>query len=602
MTRQWRWTIALLIPWCPAAADPKWILMRTEHFEAYSSAGERATRQTLKHFEQVRGIFGPMMPARKAQEEVVRIVIFGSKKEFDPYRLNDFAVAYYQGGAQRDCIVLSSAATQVFPVAVHEYVHLVANHSGLRLPPWLGEGLAELYSTLKPQGKQVLVGELIPGRREALAQSRWVPLGELLAADHSSALYNEKDKAGSLYNEGWALTHMLALSAAYRRNFGDTVSAISGGEDSGRALERIYGKPLAKIEDDLQNYLNGILFQGVLLPALAEKSAAPVAAVPVEGVDLELVLLDLHVPPEREQEVRRRLARLAAEAPHRPEPFARLGYDALRRGKPGEAQQHFGKAFDLGTKNPRLLWDYGRMAAGESAARGSQVLERLLEVEPGRTEARVELAALYVMQRRATDALKSLQPVKAVSPEVAPRFFKVLAFALAESGNREEAAKAARRMLAQARSPAEKNEAESLLRSLERAGAAPPPMAAMEEAGGGERPALSRPDAPGRSPVPSAPLRTAAEPVPELGTAKGRFVELQCEGGGAKMWLESAPGRTAYLIDDPGQVTVVGVAGGKVDMTCGPQKGLPVSVEYDPAGAAPGVAGRLKVLDFRALN
>lgn len=68
------------------------------------------------------------------------------------------------------------------------------------------------------------------------------------------------------------------------------------------------------------------------------------------------------------------------------------------------------------------------------------------------------------------------------------------------------------------------------------------------------------------------------------------------------MWLESASGRTAYLIDDPGQVTVVGVAGGKVDMTCGPQKGLPVSVEYDPAGAAPGVAGRLKVLDFRALN
>ena len=50
MIRRWRWTIALLIPCWLAAADPKWILMRTEHFEAYSSAGERATRETLKHF------------------------------------------------------------------------------------------------------------------------------------------------------------------------------------------------------------------------------------------------------------------------------------------------------------------------------------------------------------------------------------------------------------------------------------------------------------------------------------------------------------------------------------------------------------------------
>ena len=39
------------------AADPKWIRMKSEHFEMFSSAGERATRETLKSFEQVRTFF-----------------------------------------------------------------------------------------------------------------------------------------------------------------------------------------------------------------------------------------------------------------------------------------------------------------------------------------------------------------------------------------------------------------------------------------------------------------------------------------------------------------------------------------------------------------
>ncbi len=33
--------------------------------------------------------------------------------------------------------------------AAHEYVHLVLRASNLQVPPWLKEGLAELYSTLR---------------------------------------------------------------------------------------------------------------------------------------------------------------------------------------------------------------------------------------------------------------------------------------------------------------------------------------------------------------------------------------------------------------------------------------------------------------------
>ncbi|MGA2590578.1 MAG: hypothetical protein ABSH32_11720 [Bryobacteraceae bacterium] len=106
----------------------------------------------------------------------VRLVVFGSQKEYEPYRINEFATAYYHQIADRDYIVMSHGGADTFPIAVHEYVHLLVRHFGLKLPPWLNEGLAELYSTLKPMGGKILVGDLIPGRQRALLQDRWVLL------------------------------------------------------------------------------------------------------------------------------------------------------------------------------------------------------------------------------------------------------------------------------------------------------------------------------------------------------------------------------------------------------------------------------------------
>ena len=89
----------------------------------------------------------------------VYVVVFGSEKEYAPYRFNEFATAYYFGGADRDYIVMGRTGEQAAQIAVHEYVHLVARHAGLKFPPWLNEGIAELYSTIRMQGDKVLVGD-----------------------------------------------------------------------------------------------------------------------------------------------------------------------------------------------------------------------------------------------------------------------------------------------------------------------------------------------------------------------------------------------------------------------------------------------------------
>src|SRR5690349_20330448 len=110
---------------------------------------------------------------------------------------------------------MSRVRYDLFPTAVHEYVHLVVQHLNLKFPPWLNEGLAEFYSTLRMQGDKILLGAPVAGRLQAMLREKWVPLATIVSAGHDSPYYNEKNRAGSLYNEGWALVHMMARSPAY---------------------------------------------------------------------------------------------------------------------------------------------------------------------------------------------------------------------------------------------------------------------------------------------------------------------------------------------------------------------------------------------------
>lgn len=185
-------TLFLSAAW---GAEPKWIRVPSADFEIYSSAGEGDTRRVLQSFERVRDFFKQATGANARQKtEPVRVIVFGSKKEYDQYRPNDFAAAFYTQIAGRDYIVLGSANDAVFPIAVHEYVHLVAQNAGMKLPPWLNEGMAELFSTLQPQGDKVLVGTLIDGHMQALLRGNWVPLETIVSANRDSRITTRRTR------------------------------------------------------------------------------------------------------------------------------------------------------------------------------------------------------------------------------------------------------------------------------------------------------------------------------------------------------------------------------------------------------------------------
>ena len=568
-------------------ADARWIRMQSANFEMYSSAGEKSTRETLAYFEQVRGIFAQAMVKAVEKPLPVRIVAFGSRKEYERYRINDFASAYYQGTAERDYIVLSETGAESFPTAVHEYFHLFARHAQLNLPPWLNEGMADLYSTLKPAGDRILVGAPIPGRLRALRQEPWVTLAEILAADRSSPYYNEKEKAGSLYSEGWALTHMLSLSPEYLPKFSEFLGAIQSGTPSEEALMKVYGKSLARIEQDLEIYLRGRIFTGLLFPVKVEKAAGEMAAEAVTPFDVKLMLADLTDRPGNEEATRKTLDGLAQEAPQRPEAYARLGYLALRRGQREEAQRQFEKAFALGSREPRMLWDYGRMIEVSNGAEAIRIFGELVKQQPGRVEARLELSAAQVRAGRSRDAIETMAAIGKVPDEDAPRFFTILAAAQWDSGNREEALKTAIALASVAKTHEERAEADRYLKLLGNSSARPAA-------------ARARPQAPAQALAPGREPRAPIDPPTlERVSVAGSVIRLDCEGMEAKLWIETAGGKKVFLVEDPNNIKVSEHSGETVDLVCGPQKPAAVRIEYSrPASGQSEIDGVLRLIQF----
>lgn len=163
---QWTLRLALLTALVPAPsafAAEQWLKIKSANFDLLTTAGERKGREAILYFEQVRTLFSKLSGSA-APGLPVRIIAFQSDKEYKPYRLNDFAAAYYTGSRDRDYIVMGRIDPELYPVAIHEYAHLIVKHAGLSLPAWLNEGLADVYSTLKPVGAKVLLGEVQLGR------------------------------------------------------------------------------------------------------------------------------------------------------------------------------------------------------------------------------------------------------------------------------------------------------------------------------------------------------------------------------------------------------------------------------------------------------
>ena len=255
------------VAWCAAAELPhghaSWVRVATPDFELYTTADEDAGRSLIFRLERLRAVLQPILgwrgevrsEVRDQRERPICIIEFGSRDEFLPFAPMSRSIGYFLPGARRDFVVLDGTHAEG-RAASHEYVHFVMSQSGLRLPAWLNEGLAELYSNLaEPRsGQPTTIGQFIPGRVLSLRRDAWIGLTELASATTDSPIFTSAGSVDAAYAESWLLAHMLVLDPRYGARFPDLLAALQTVETT-EAFRQVYGKSVRQVELDLKTYL-----------------------------------------------------------------------------------------------------------------------------------------------------------------------------------------------------------------------------------------------------------------------------------------------------------------------------------------------------------
>ena len=580
-----RLTALVVVGLCGQAwAASGWRLTRSEHFEIYSQSNDASARSTVIWFEQLRAFFLQQTGLTIDHLPPVRVIAFGSVKEYQPYRLRS-ADAYYVGTDVQDYIVMPVLGPDQFRTAAHEYAHLILHASGLRYPEWLKEGLAELFSTVHVGEQSSELGGDLPARSQILRRQTWLPLPDLLAVPEESRRREDRESAGIFYAESWALTDMLFLSPEYGPRFAELVNALSFGEPSVETFAKVYSKPIDAIAHDLHSWVERRGSPAVHLSGVA----APNRAVEVSDVPVfasRLLLADLLAAAGELDRAESLYRDLAQEAPRDADIAAALGAIALRRGDKDGARREWKRAIEAGVTDARLCYHYAVLAgmAGLSNDEIRPALVRAVALKPDFDDARYLLALLEKNSGHYQAAVTALRAIGQVVPARRYDYWCVLADALNELERHTEAKAAADQAARYARNPNERARAAALAY-----------VAQTDFAVQFER------DSSGRAHMITTrvPHESDWNPFIEAGDdirrVQGTVKEIVCGDKATRFVVDAGGSKLRLIVEDPSRVRM---RNAPPEFVCGLQEANHVLVEY-AVSKNKGTDGVVRGMDFR---
>lgn len=454
-------------------AEPdKWIGLYTPHFQLYSLSDSRSAMEALRRFETISSFFAQAPLIKGIPPSPVRIIALSPNSEFQAYMVNSSAAAYYQRTHRGDYIVIRDLTPENFELSVHEYTHLMIHQSGLTLPLWMDEGLADLYSSLRAGYGQVRLGGAPLGRLDTLQNEPWLDLATLFAVVHGSPYYSQLPKMRVFYAESWALTHMLALDPEYSPQFPEFLSLLSHGTSARKCFQLVYHKSLNQIIADLQHHLfRKQLASEVLEIDLTAASGIEPKSIVSPQAQAELSLADLaafngHSPADGETQ----LKSLSNKYPDSPDAEESLGYLALAQNHPADARLHFANAVERHSTSSEVLFYLAQLlqASGGPDEQAVDLLNRALAIDPSNYSARIELGCLAARANRFELAVSTLSSMGAVKPEHGYLINYDLAYSYAQLDQNDEARSYGEKARSLAAGLAEQKQADDLLRYIDR--------------------------------------------------------------------------------------------------------------------------------------
>jgi len=368
----------------------KWIEVQTANFRFFSNAGRAATRRVAVDLEELRAVLGQLTDFELQAPIPTHIYVFRNARSFGPYKTlyqgEPAAVAgYFASREQANYIAINADSSDASNIIFHEYVHYVSDTNLWYLPVWLEEGLAEFYATFEVVSDTVYIG--LPDYRHlaALRDSTIVPFEALLAVDHSSPLYNEKERKGDFYSQSWALVHYMMLgNPDRRRQLGSYLAQIRDGTPAGEAFSESFGTEYKTLEREVRTHLRGPRFPVVQTTAeINIDESLEVREMAYAEVLFRLGDLLTNQVPKRPEAIEYLEAAIRAD-PRHARALSALAVEAEARADWEKARSNHQRAADADPEDALILFRWGAFLGrrGDRLSQAIQVLTRSAQLDP----------------------------------------------------------------------------------------------------------------------------------------------------------------------------------------------------------------------------
>lgn len=281
----------------PLAAEPSpWLELHSTHFTVITDAGEKKGREVALRFEQMRAVFGSMLGKdRLTQPLPLTILAFKSDKTYyqlAPQRRGQTGEAqpidvpgFFLPGEDQNFIALNVFEEESWRAVAHDFAHMLLNYNYPPAQGWFDEGLAEYFSSIRVDNKQVEIGgdpelqptvteDLLGNQRdthppksltELLGAQVWLSVPDLFTMKHDTATYNEGTHHTLYYAESWIVMHYLLHEKKLPETgtyFDLVLNQHMPVED---AIQKAYGVLPQQLEQAVKDYFHS---QASLLTAL----------------------------------------------------------------------------------------------------------------------------------------------------------------------------------------------------------------------------------------------------------------------------------------------------------------------------------------------
>jgi hypothetical protein len=268
-----------------AAEQSPWLEIHSAHYTVITDAGDKKGREVALRFEQMRSVFATLLMKDRLNEPVpLTILAFRNDKTYfqsAPLRRGQpiGAAGFFVPGEDHNFIVLNLFEEESWRAVAHDFAHLLLNYNYPPVQGWFDEGIAEYFSSIRLDNKQVEIGgdpelqsayaeDLLQNQRdvrnppksltELLSGQAWLTLPDLLTMKHDTSSFTESTHNTLFYAQSWMVVHYLL----HEKKLPETGAYFDLVENQHvsveEAIQKAYGVTAVQFDQAVKDYFHSL--------------------------------------------------------------------------------------------------------------------------------------------------------------------------------------------------------------------------------------------------------------------------------------------------------------------------------------------------------